>query len=86
MMDPNANNVNKEDVLDELLDKLVKDAKERVHKVADQYCLMSFSCVRIEFIFNALHSSPSSPFFPPLFRALRLNSPVTNRATSSTTA
>jgi len=60
-VDPNTNNVNKEDVLDELLDKLVKDAKESVHKVADQYCLMSFSCVRIELISNALHSPP---FFP----------------------
>lgn len=55
MMEPDANNVNKEDVLDELLDQLVKDAKEGVHKVADKYCLMSYSCVCIEFIFNALY-------------------------------
>jgi hypothetical protein len=65
MIDPNTNNVNKEDVLDELLDKLVKDAKESVHKVADQYCLMSFSCVCIQFTFNPLHSLPPlSPLFP----------------------
>ena len=49
MIDSSTINVNKEDVLDELLDKLVKDAKECVHKVSDQYCLMSFSCVRIQF-------------------------------------
>ena len=62
MMDPDTDNVNKEDVLDELLDKIVKDAKERVHRFADKYCLMSFSCVRIEIIFNAPH--PSLPPFP----------------------
>jgi len=61
MMEPDTDNVNKEDVLDELLDQLVKDAKESVHKVADKYCLMSYSCVCIEFIFNALYPLPSAP-------------------------
>ena len=92
MMDPNTINVNKEDVLDELLDKLVKDAKESVHKVADQYCLMSFSCVRIQFnLYTTLGipSSPSSPSYPatPSLQrpTCRLNKPVTNRAISSMT-
>jgi len=47
MTDLNMNKVNKEDVLDELLDRLETDAKERVHKVAEKYCLVRFLYVRI---------------------------------------
>ena len=49
---PNLDKVNKEDVLDELLDRLETDAKERVHKEADKYCLIRFLYVRTLFIFN----------------------------------
>ena len=55
--DLDKNKLNKEDVLDELLDRLETDAKERVHKVASKYCLIRFLYVRIVFLFNAL------PFF-----------------------
>jgi len=41
-----VNEVNKEDLLDELLDRLETDAKEGVHRVADKYCLISFLYVR----------------------------------------
>jgi hypothetical protein len=51
----NLDKVNKEDVLDELLDRLETDAKERVHKVADKYCLIRFLYVRTLFIFDALN-------------------------------
>ena len=54
--DINKNKLSKEDVLDELLDQLETEAKERVHKVADKYCLIRFLYVRIEFIFNPLNS------------------------------
>jgi hypothetical protein len=50
MIDLSLNKVNKEDVLDELLDQLETDAKERIHKVADKYCLIRFLYVRIVFI------------------------------------
>jgi hypothetical protein len=61
MIDPNTNNpVDKEEVLDELLDQLESDAKQRVLKLADKYCLMSFSCVR------SLSNALIPLRFPPL--------------------
>jgi len=54
--DLGTNKVNKEDMLDELLDRLETEAKERIHKVADKYCLTSFLYVRTIFILDILHS------------------------------
>lgn len=64
--DIHADNLNKEDVLDELLDRLETDAKERVHKVADKYCLIRFLYVRSISIFNALNSLCPSSFVSKL--------------------
>lgn len=58
MRDLNTSNVNKGGVLDELLDRLETDAKERVYKVADTYCLMSYLYVCIVPIYNTLHPPP----------------------------
>ena len=52
MKDLDMNKVDKEDLLDELLDRLESDAKERVYKVTDKYCLTRFLYVRIIFIFT----------------------------------
>ena len=61
IIDLSADRVNKEDVLDELLDRLETEAKERIHEVADQYCLTSFLYVRIVFVFDTLHPLPPHP-------------------------
>ena len=55
IIDLSADKVNKEDVLDELLDRLETEAKERIHETADEYCLTSFLYVRIVFIFDTLY-------------------------------
>jgi hypothetical protein len=59
MINPPMNKVNKEDLLDELLDRLEADAREHVYRLTDNYCLTRFLCVRLTFIFSVLHSSPS---------------------------
>ena len=64
--DINKNKLSKEDVLDELLDRLESEAKERVHKVADKYCLIRFLYVRIVFLFNFLNSFCSFSFVTTL--------------------
>jgi len=62
MTNLNMNKVNKEDLLEDLLDRLETDAKEHVHKMTEKYCLMRFLSVRSIFIFNALYSSlPYTP-------------------------
>ena len=60
----NTNSLNKEDLLDELLDRLETAAKEAVYKMTDNYCLIRFLSVRTIFMLNTLHSSPP---VPPLF-------------------
>ena len=56
----NTNSLNKEDLLDELLDRLEIAAKEVVYKVIDKYCLVRFFGVRTIFMFNTL---PPIPLF-----------------------
>ena len=58
IVDLSTDKVDKEDVLDELLDRLETEAKERIHEVADKYCLTSFLYVRNVFVFDTLHSLP----------------------------
>ena len=61
----NANSLNKEDLLDELLDRLETAAKEVVYKMTDKYCLIRFLTVRTIFMFNTLHSSLPFPLSSP---------------------
>ena len=59
MSDPNTSDLNKEDLLDELLDRLETDAKEAVYKMTEKYCLVRFLGVRTIFMFNTLSRFPS---------------------------
>lgn len=61
----NTNSLNKEDLLDELLDRLEIAAKEAVYKAIDKYCLIRFLGVCTIFMFNTLHSSLPSPLSSP---------------------
>ena len=65
MSDLNTSNINKEDLLDELLDRLETDAKEVVYKMTDKYCLIRFLGVRIIFMFNALRAFLPLPLSSP---------------------
>ena len=61
----NTNSLNKEDLLDELLDRLEIAAKEVVYKMMDKYCLIRFLGVRTIFMSNTLHSSLPLPLSSP---------------------
>jgi hypothetical protein len=65
MSDLNTSNLNKEDLLDELLDRLETDAKEVVYKVTDKYCLIRFLDVRTIFKFDTLPASFPLPLSSP---------------------
>jgi len=75
----NVNDINKEDLLDELMDRLETEAKELVYKVTDKYCLMRFLGVRIRFTFN-------TPQFLPYAALLFGRIDMPNRVISSTIA
>jgi len=57
----NTSNLNKEDLLDELLDRLETDAREAVYKLTDKYCLIRFLGVRT--ILCSALCVPPSPLF-----------------------
>ena len=65
MQNLNTNSLNKEDLLDELLDRLETAAKEAVYKMTDNYCLIRFLSVRTIFMLNILHSSLPFPLSSP---------------------